>query len=84
MRLPALMLACLLAAAALACCDDGGGEKDATGDQICTPGTLRCDPEGRPWIQQCNEDGTAWEDHVPCDHLCHEGICYPPLDGSSG
>jgi hypothetical protein len=70
--------------ACLGCSDGGGGGQDASDSRVCTPGHLRCDPEGRPWIQQCNDDGTAWEDHVRCVGLCHEGICYPPLDAGSG
>ena len=84
MKTVSLLIIGLLATAMPACSDEGGGGRDATADAICTPGELRCDPDGRPWIQQCSEDGTEWVDHVPCDGLCHEAICYPPLDGGTG
>lgn len=84
MKAPTLIIIVLLAAIPVACSDDGNGPGDATVDAICTPGALRCDPDGRPWIQQCSEDGTQWVDHTPCDGLCHEAICYPPLDGGTG
>ncbi|MBW2263969.1 MAG: hypothetical protein JRG91_18565 [Deltaproteobacteria bacterium] len=84
MRTSSLLIICLLAAVPLACSDDGNGARDATVDAICSPGHLRCDPDGRPWIQQCSEDGSEWVDHTSCDGLCHEAICYPPLDAGTG
>lgn len=84
MRL-AWILATLFSSFFLTACSDGdSGERDTSIDTVCTPGHLRCAPDSRPWIQQCNEEGTGWEDHVPCDGLCHEGICYSPLDAGTG
>jgi hypothetical protein len=70
--------------ALLACSGGGGGAEDAAADPICIAGTLRCDEDGgRPnWLQQCNPDGTGWDDLYECE-LCHDGTCYGRLDASS-
>lgn len=68
------------------CNDDGDGYEEASCGESevcrddecvevdCVPGTRRCESESL--AQECNEEGTGWEDLEECeDGECDEGYC---------
>lgn len=57
------------------CGSDQVCREGACVDVTCIPGTRRCDDPSHP--QECNADGTAWEDVDACTggDICEEGFC---------